>query len=124
MNNAKHVKSGSVMILFLCSVFIFMVGCTTNEAKLIFPKGIPQFVKESDFAAIDWEKRAVPFGDQGIIGNERKAGVIGANMPSLSEQKWMWHLWGVSKPESTIVGYHKETTTVHQILALGDNWTS
>ena len=59
-----------------------------------------------------------------MIGNENKSGVIGADMPSLEiNQKWMWHLWGIENPGNrlTVVGFHRETGTVHQILTTG--WT-
>lgn len=108
-------------------VFFFLVGCSTNEtveSKLTLPEDIPDFVQESDFESIDWERKAVEFGDRGIIGNENKSGVIGADMPSLNAQKWMWHLWGIknsTKTALTVVGFHKETGTVHQILTTG--WT-
>jgi hypothetical protein len=42
-------------------------------------------------------------------------------MPSLNGQKWMWHLWGVKEVDLTIVGFHKETQTVHKIINNG--WT-
>lgn len=32
----------------------------------------------------------------------------------------MWHLWGVDHAELTLVGFHRETGTVHPILA--DGW--
>jgi hypothetical protein len=62
-----------------------------------------------------------------IIGNNKKSGVIGADMPSINiNQKWMWHLWGIENPRETIeltdVGFHRETETVHQILTT-PNWT-
>ncbi|MDQ0413374.1 MULTISPECIES: hypothetical protein [Mesobacillus] len=36
----------------------------------------------------------------------------------------MWHLWGIENPNETkltVVGFHRETGTVHQILTTG--WT-
>ena len=45
--------------------------------------------------------------------------------PSLNGQKWMWHLWGIENTENaelTVVGFHKDTETVHQILV--DGWTT
>ena len=45
-------------------------------------------------------------------------------MKSAKVEKWMWHIWGVEEPENkklTIVGFHKETEAVHQILI--DGWT-
>lgn len=60
-----------------------------------------------------------------IIGNENKSGVIGADMPIINiNQKWMWHLWGVEEPletDLTVVGFHRDTRTVHQIITTG--WT-
>lgn len=132
MNESINSKGGDfinriTMILILFSMFVFVVGCTSEQAvdsKVILPADIPNFVQESDFETIDWERKAVEFGDRGIIGNENKSGVIGANMPSLNGQKWMWHLWGENTKNTklTIVGFHKESQTVHQIL-IGD-WTT
>ncbi|AWE07284.1 hypothetical protein DCE79_07800 [Lysinibacillus sp. 2017] len=109
-------------------MFLFVVGCTADEvveSKTVLPDDIPNFVQESDFETINWERKAVKFGDSGIIGNENKSGVIGAEMPSLNVQKWMWHLWGIENPNNTkltIVGFHKESETIHQILI--DGWTT
>ncbi|PID01609.1 hypothetical protein CSV67_13805 [Sporosarcina sp. P2] len=116
------------MMLTLLSMLFFVVGCTSDKAvdsKTVLPDDIPNFVQESDLETINWERKAVEFGDRGIIGNENKSGVIGADMPSLSSQKWMWHLWGIENPVATkltVVGLHKETGTVHQILTTG--WTT
>ena len=108
-------------ILIFLSIFI-IIGCTeTDVSKVILPEDIPTFVQESDFESIDWERKAVEFGVKGMIGNENKSGVLGANMPSLEGQKWMWHLWGVDNGNLTVVGYHKETETVHPILE--PTWT-
>lgn len=112
-------------ICLLLIFFIFIIaGCTSDEViqnKVVLPEDIPSFVKEHDFETIDWEKKAVEFGERGVIGNENKSGVIGADMPSLNSQKWMWHLWGVEDVELTIVGFHKQTNTVEQIVI--DGWT-
>lgn len=58
-----------------------------------------------------------------MIGNENKTGIIGADLPSVEHnQKWMWHFWGIKDPtktELTVVGYHKDSKTVHQILTTG-----
>lgn len=86
-----------------------------QEGTLFLPEGIPNYVQEPDFEQIDWERKAVEFG-WNMLGNENKTGVIGAQMPSLSEQKWMWHIWGERGRELTVVGYHRETESVHQIL--------
>ena len=115
-------------MLILLSMFMFVVGCTPEQAddsKIVLPDDIPDFVQTSDFETINWERKAEEFGDRGLIGNENKSGVIGANMPSLSGQKWMWHLFGIDNRNSlklTVVGFHKETKTVHQILT--NNWTT
>lgn len=98
---------------------LVVVACTSKETvykKIVLPKDIPNFVKESDFEKIDWERKAVKFGDSGIIGNANKSGVIGADMPSLNTQKWMWHIWGMKDVDLTVVGLHRETKTVHPIL--------
>ncbi|KON90141.1 hypothetical protein AF332_27295 [Sporosarcina globispora] len=94
-----------------------------KDAPITLPEDIPDFVQVSDFENIDWKRKAVEFGDRGIIGNENKSGVIGADMPSLNGQKWMWHLWGVKNADLTIVGFHKESQTVHKILTNGMGWT-
>ena len=104
---------------------LFITSCTPEkmvESKHVLPEGIPEFVQESDFDKINWDRKAVEFGDNGMIGNENKSGVIGADMPSLDEQKWMWHLWGIENTEKlTVVGYHKDSVTVHQMIT--DRWT-
>ncbi len=81
---------------------------------------LPEFVQESDYEQINWDRKATAFGHN-IIGNKNKSGVIGADMPSLTNQKWMWHLWGTDAKELTVVGYHRETGTVHPVLNNG--WT-
>lgn len=110
--------------ILIVTVLLMLVGYTRNEKAVTLPKDLPDFVQESDFKLIDWDKKAVEFGERGIIGNEDKSGVIGANMPSLNTQKWMWHLWGIAEGRDTkltIVGYHKDSKTVHPILV--DGWT-
>ena len=87
------------------------------------PSDIPNFVLDSDFMGIDWNHKAERL-NHNIIGNQNKSGIIGAEMPRLNGQKWMWHLWGINNPTNTkltVVGYHKDTETVHQILTTG--WT-
>ncbi|MEH7255772.1 hypothetical protein V7111_27060 [Neobacillus niacini] len=83
---------------------------------------IPNFVKTIDLEMIDWNRKAVNLGNN-IVGNENKSGVIGADMPSINiNQKWMWHLWGIESPKEsqlTVVGFHREMGTVHQILTTG-----
>ncbi|WP_427108941.1 hypothetical protein [Lysinibacillus xylanilyticus] len=110
--------------VLMVTVLLLLVGCTMNEKAVALPDNSPDFVQESDFTSIDWDKKAVEFGDRGIVGNANKSGVIGVNMPSLSTQKWMWHLLGIEEgrdTELTIVGYHKDSNTVHPILV--DGWT-
>lgn len=116
---------GDVMKRFvlLCVLLLLVVGCA-NKENITMPEDIPDFVQESDFASIDWSHKAVEFGDRGIIGNANKSGVIGADMPSLSTQKWMWHLWGMDdsgSTELTVVGYHKESKAIQPILV--DGWS-
>lgn len=88
------------------------------------PVNIPNFVQQRDFEKIDWNRSAVNLGNN-IMGNENKSGVIGADKPSVGiNQKWMWLLWGIENPKETkvtIVGFHRETKTAHQILTAG--WT-
>ena len=124
-----------LLIMFMIGNFLFKVYIldyrfddgelmSPIESKLILPEDIPEFVEVSDLEKVDWDKKAVTFDDN-IIGNVNKSGVIGADMPSIHiNQKWMWHLWGIEKPEATIltvVALHRETGTVHQILTTG--WT-
>ncbi|AIF42889.1 hypothetical protein [Virgibacillus sp. SK37] len=114
-----------VLILILFGIPFVVAACTSDEAvqkEITLPKDVPEFVTKAGFDNIDWEKEAVEFGDKNIIGNENKSGVIGVDMPSLDGQKWMWHLWGIENPENTeftVVGFHKETGTVHHILKEG-----
>ncbi|MGE7109849.1 hypothetical protein [Lysinibacillus sp. NPDC047702] len=112
--------------ILVFTVLLFLAGCVMNEKAVVLPDDLPDFVQESDFASINWDKKAEVFGDRGsIVGNINKSGVIGADAPSLSTQKWMWHLWGVEPTldtELTIVGYHKDSKTVHPILING--WTT
>lgn len=117
MNVIKKIPA-----LLILVGMVLLLGCTSNDMELL--EGTPEFVTKTDFETIDWEKTAVEFGDRNIIGNENKSGVIGVDRPSLNKQKWMWHLWGIENPENielTVVGFHKETGTVHQILI--DGWT-
>ena len=109
------------LILIYLTMLIIVVACSDEKVKeeIILSEGIPDFVRKSDFEKINWENKAVEFGNRGIIGNENKSGVIGADAPSLASQKWMWHLWGVPVGvEMTVVGFHRKTKEVHQIL----NW--
>lgn len=113
-----------IILFIVLSIVIFVVDCTSEQVA-DSKTALPNFVRESDFETIDWARKAVEFGDSGMIGNENKSGVIGANMPSLNGQKWMWHLWGIEHTKNkklTIVGFHKESETVHQILL--DGWTT
>ncbi|SES63004.1 hypothetical protein SAMN05216389_101149 [Oceanobacillus limi] len=115
-----------VLLLSFISTLFVVVGCTSHETELNLPEDIPEFVQKSHFEEIDWENTAEKFGDRNIIGNENKSGVIGTEMPSVRQiQKWMWHLWGIEEPgtiDLTVVGYHRETETVHKILTSG--WTN
>lgn len=110
------------MFFILLSMLFIIVACTSDDtfkSKIVLPEDIPDFVQESNFKTIDWERKAIKFGDRGIVGNENKSGVIGSDMPSLNGQKWMWHLWGVENVDLTVVGYHRETGTAHQVLFEG-----
>lgn len=113
--------------LVLVSMLFMISGCSkyeTDENKMALPEDIPDYVDGSDFEKIDWNQKAVMF-DGTMMGNENKSGVIGANMPSLNNnQKWMWHLWGIEstgQTELTVVGFHREAKSIHQILTIG--WT-
>lgn len=118
----KYVKFFMLVVL----TGLIGVGCAeAGEKKLAFPDDLPEFVLESDFDIIDWERQAGEF--DGMVGNQNMVGVIGADMPSLNGQKWMWHLWGIDEvlgKELTVVGYHKETETIHPILtSSNDSWS-
>ncbi|MGE7091471.1 hypothetical protein ACQKII_08395 [Lysinibacillus sp. NPDC048646] len=107
--------------LILCGILLVVVGCVKNEGTIVLPEDIPDFVQLSDVETINWHNKAVEFGDRGIIGNENKSGVIGGG---LTTYKWMWHLWGIENirdTKLTIVGFHKESSTVQPILV--DGWT-
>lgn len=111
------------LLVVLSSLFLVACTSTVTKREIQLPEGIPNFVQESDFENIDWNKKAITF-NHNIIGNENKSGVIGADMPSLNGQKWMWHLWGIDEPlntKFTVVAFHKETETVHEILEFGWN---
>ncbi|MEY9971097.1 hypothetical protein ABH966_001463 [Lysinibacillus sp. RC46] len=110
--------------VLMVTVLLLLAGCTMSEKAIALPNDLPDFVQESDFKSIDWYQKAAEFGERGIIGNANKSGVIGADMPSLNTQKWMWHIWGIEEGQDTkltIVGYHKDSKTVHPILV--DGWT-
>ncbi|BCB05125.1 hypothetical protein [Bacillus sp. KH172YL63] len=106
---------------------VYLDGKLYGDADLkvedgILPADIPAYIKESDFLQINWDRKATEFG-RNLIGNENKSGIIGADMPSLSGQKWMWHLWHTDASELTVAAYHRESGTVHPILHNGESWT-
>ncbi len=101
-------------LLFSMFLLMLIAGCT-EQKSIEMPDDLPEFIKESDFEKIDWEQKAQAFG-RGMLGNEEKTGVIGADMPAVNGQKWMWHLWGAGPTELTIAGYERETNTVHKVL--------
>lgn len=120
------MKTKSLGVILICMLFM-VFGCSKNETvekKLVLPEDIPNFVEKSDFEEIDWNKKAEMFNGN-MMGNENKSGVIGADMPSLNNnQKWMWHLWGIDNlggTKLTVVGLHRETVSIQQILTTG--WT-
>ncbi|GLC89522.1 hypothetical protein [Lysinibacillus piscis] len=106
----------------LFTLLLFVVGC--QEKAVTMPEDIPDFVQQSDITAIDWDRKAVHFGNlNNIVGNKDKIGVIGADTPSLNTQKWMWHLWGDAIHEDTkltVVGYHKASNEIYPLLV--DGW--
>ncbi|WP_245732789.1 hypothetical protein [Salinibacillus kushneri] len=105
---------------------VYLGACASSEAEgeLELPEDIPEFVETSDFERIDWDKKAVEFGVQNMAGNKNKSGVIGATMPSLDGQKWMWHLWGETENMLTVVGFHREDKTIHSVFQKSpDEWT-
>ncbi|WP_225230034.1 hypothetical protein [Ureibacillus galli] len=78
-------------MFFIVLLFLFLVGCSNKDVTL--PEDIPNLLKKMILNQSMGEK-ATKFEERGIIGNENKSGVIGAEMPSLNNQKWMWDLWG------------------------------
>lgn len=117
----------AVLIIFVSSQIDLMEsfrgGSGQGEQMVNIPEDIPGFVQESDFGLIDWNRTAEPFG-RNLVGNENKSGVIGMDMPSLEQQKWMWHLWGTDAEELTVVGFNRETQIVHPLLLNGNGWTT
>ncbi|WP_044339308.1 hypothetical protein [Rossellomorea aquimaris] len=101
---------------------VVSVGEKVEGNPVTLPEDIPVYVQESDFDTIDWDRKAATF-DRDMIGNEKKSGIIGADMPSLAGQKWMWHLWGTEASELTVVGYHRESGRVYPLLNNGESWT-
>ncbi|RIW35706.1 hypothetical protein D3H55_07445 [Bacillus salacetis] len=99
-----------------------VVLSVAEEQGIILPEDIPGFVKKEDFQDIDWTRKAVEL-EGNMLGNENKSGVIGADMPSLTPQKWMWHLWGNESSEFTVAGFHRKTQEVHPVLDNGWAWT-
>lgn len=115
-------KVKNLNLFFLTVILGIIISGCTEEKKVALPDSLPDFVLESDIGMIDWDRQAVEF--DGMLGNQNIVGVIGADMPSLDGQKWMWHLWGIDEEldsEFTVVGYHKESQTVHPILINGNN---
>ncbi|WP_228548265.1 hypothetical protein [Sporosarcina obsidiansis] len=78
------MKVSYKLFIFLIMILLVTACSPKADSEIKLPEDIPDFVKESDFKAIDWDKKAVPLGDN-IIGNENKSGVIGADMPSLND---------------------------------------
>jgi hypothetical protein len=121
-----------LVAFFLCLIVIS--GCESskveevqNPIKLNFPKDIPGFVTEKNFEKINWDKTAIEFdtGERSdMVGNKNKLGILAPELKPNEVQKWMWHLWEVDNAELTIVGFNKETETVHPILFERDtdNW--
>ncbi|MCA1320990.1 hypothetical protein LC085_13795 [Bacillus tianshenii] len=127
-----HVFVMSSVAMVVLTIFLssqidlgesFRGGSGQVEHMVNMPEDIPFFVKESDIGLIDWNRTAEPFGGN-LVGNEKKSGVIGMDMPSLEGQKWMWHLWGTDANELTVVGFHRETKTVHPLLLNGTDWST
>ncbi|WP_409288109.1 DUF4871 domain-containing protein [Peribacillus sp. SCS-37] len=127
------MKIKTIFIALLIGLFVIN-GCesskvqkTQNTANINLPKDIPSSVTEEDFERIDWTRTSIEYntGERNdMAGNKNKLGIIGPEAKTNEVQKWMWHLWGVEKAELSIVGFNKETKTVHQILfdRDTDNW--
>lgn len=105
------------MILIVMSITFLLIGCSKKEAML--PEGIPDFVKDSDFEKIDWSNKATTFNND-MVGHKNKSWILADDMSDINKaHKWMWHLWGVdnsAETKLTVVGYHKDTDSVHKIL--------
>lgn len=93
-----------------------------EESPVTLPGDIPEYVQESDVHHIDWDRKATTFGTN-MTGNEGKSGIIGADMPSLNGQKWMWHLWDTDASDLTVVAYQRDSGTVQPVLDNGESWT-
>lgn len=55
--------------LILVSMLFMVFGCSKNEkdeSKLALPEDIPNFVEESDFEQVNWNKKAVMFNGNKI----------------------------------------------------------
>lgn len=117
-------KRWSALVVFGC-LTLLLVSCLARDPKAVhLPEGIPSFVQAQDFESIDWNRTATPFGDSNLVGNENRSGVIGADMPSLNGQKWMWHLWDAEPgAKLTVAGFEKASKTVHPLLIAEDAWT-
>jgi hypothetical protein len=137
----KVISKSKIPVLIIsslaASLFLFLfytdilanLSFTNSENNGVYVENnnvedVPVFVKVADLEVVDWNRKAVNLGEN-ILGNKNKSGVIGADMPSINiNQKWMWHLWGIEDPtetELTVIGFHRETRTVHPILTRG--WT-
>ncbi|MFS0781113.1 DUF4871 domain-containing protein [Bacillus sp. 1P06AnD] len=128
-------------ILFFSLCIFLMIGCVSekeveqgidkDKTKAIAQKDsndMPSFVKAAAFVHIDWNKSVTKIGSNGvsdIMGNPNKVGYIGPDLTAGKTNKWLWHFWGKTKGEVTVVAYHKETGTKTSIFKNADisNWT-
>ncbi|MFB7642069.1 DUF4871 domain-containing protein [Peribacillus butanolivorans] len=128
------MKITSMAFIFLSMLFL-IAGCSTNEiiaSRLNMPKDIPDFVKESDFEKVDWDRTVTVF-DTGtrndMAGNKNKLGFIGPDLKPNGEldikpnkiQKWLWHFWGIEQGKLTVVGYNQGTLKITPVLS--DGWS-
>lgn len=127
------------MAFIFLSMLFLIVGCSKNEtnntnetvkSKLTMPKDTPDFVQESDFEKVDWDKTAavVDTGTRDdVVGNKNKLGIIGPELNSDGEPdikinqiyKWLWLFWGIEKGELTVVGYNQDTSKITPVLSEG-----
>ncbi|MFJ5624862.1 DUF4871 domain-containing protein [Peribacillus loiseleuriae] len=118
------MKIKSMVLIFL-SVLFLVVGCSSNEtvdSKLTLPEDIPNFVQESDFEKVDWDRTVTEFDTStrsDMVGNKNKLGIIGPELKPNEVEKWLWHFWGIDKGEFTVVGYNQDTSKITPVLSDG-----
>lgn len=104
--------------------FFVLCGCETTEVqnksiKFSLPNDIPNFVTESDFEKINWEKVTDQFETSersDMLGNKNKLGIIGSGLKTGEVEKWLWHFWGIDEGEFTVVGFNRDNSKISPIF--------